>query len=124
MNRVNFGYSLKNVPIPSKSSYIKSLIAKTDSLIQRMRWKIFQYDKESSNDIQRDNYGFPTEKTPSQHNALISFEADLYDLISNISFSDYRTPFQRKLASDARDLQLLTSIHLLKVKCEKYRQHI
>ena len=30
MERINLGYSLKNIPIPSKDSYMKILIDKTD----------------------------------------------------------------------------------------------
>ena len=29
MERINFGYSLKNIPIPRKESYMKALIDKT-----------------------------------------------------------------------------------------------
>ena len=39
MEKINFNYSLKNIPIPSKSSYQLELIDKIESLIIRMRWK-------------------------------------------------------------------------------------
>ena len=33
MNSKNHGYSFKNIPVPSKSSYLKSLMDKTDDLV-------------------------------------------------------------------------------------------
>ena len=33
------GYSLKNIPIPSKSSYLKSVMDKVENFIKRIRWK-------------------------------------------------------------------------------------
>ena len=37
--RVNFGDSLKNIPIPSNQFYLKCMIDKIESLIGRIRWK-------------------------------------------------------------------------------------
>ena len=42
--------SLKNIPIPSKTSYIKSFISKYDAFVQRMRWKAFFFDRRDSNE--------------------------------------------------------------------------
>ena len=32
-------YSLKNIPIPSKASYLKSMMDKVENFIKRIRWK-------------------------------------------------------------------------------------
>ena len=37
----DFEYSMKNIPLASKNAFLQTLIAKTESLIQRMRWKAF-----------------------------------------------------------------------------------
>ena len=39
MEAKNLGYSLKNIPIPGKQHYLKSVIDKVESLIIRLRWK-------------------------------------------------------------------------------------
>ena len=39
MEKINFNYSLKNIPVPSKSSYKLKLIDKIENVIKRMRWK-------------------------------------------------------------------------------------
>ena len=32
-------YSLKNIPIPSKASYLKSIMDKVENFIKRISWK-------------------------------------------------------------------------------------
>ena len=39
MEKLSFGYSLKNIPIPSERSYKLQLMEKTEMVIKRMRWK-------------------------------------------------------------------------------------
>ena len=46
MESKTIGYSLKNIPIPSKSSYLKSMMDKVENFIKRIRWKAhFFFDK-------------------------------------------------------------------------------
>ena len=45
MERVNFSYSLNNIPIPSKNVNLKNMIFKLESFIKRIRWKAFFYEK-------------------------------------------------------------------------------
>ena len=64
MERTRFNYSMKNIPIPPRNSYLKKLIEKTESLIKRMRWKAFFFgrnnekDKDNNDDNETNNYGF------------------------------------------------------------------
>ena len=44
MEKFNLQYSLKNIPIPNKATYEKSIISKTESFLKRMRWKAFFFD--------------------------------------------------------------------------------
>ena len=39
MEKINYNYSLKKIPIPSITSYQLKLIEKVESVIKRMRWK-------------------------------------------------------------------------------------
>ena len=39
MEKVNFGYSMKNMPIPNGKSYKLQLIQKAEDLIKKTRWK-------------------------------------------------------------------------------------
>ena len=45
MEKINFGYSLKNIPIPKKDPYMKSMIDKTHKFLKRLRWKAYFFDK-------------------------------------------------------------------------------
>ena len=68
MERTSFNYSLKNIPVPTLSSYKLRLIEKTESVIKRMRWKAHFFLKEDSNDEtkqERESYGFKTRKMPT-----------------------------------------------------------
>ena len=39
MEKIYFNYSLKNIPVPSRTSYKLQLIDKIESVIKRMPWK-------------------------------------------------------------------------------------
>ena len=39
--RLDLGYSLKNIPLPSPDTYTARLIEKVEDLIKRMRWRAF-----------------------------------------------------------------------------------
>jgi len=113
MEKVNLGYSLKNIPIPSQSSYLKSFISKVDSFIHRIRWKAYFFDKNQEQDNVNEtkaNYGFKSEKSPPQHKALIPFENDLYELINTITFSRHRNSFQKKLVADIKSIKNSKSV--------------
>ena len=44
MESKNLGYSLKNIPIPSKASYLKSMIDKVENFIKKILWKVHFFD--------------------------------------------------------------------------------
>ena len=39
MEPIDFGYSMKNIPIASKGRYKLKLTEKVESVLKRMRWK-------------------------------------------------------------------------------------
>ena len=45
MEKVNFGYSMKNIPIPDGKSYKLQLIQKIEDLIKKIRWKAIFFMK-------------------------------------------------------------------------------
>ena len=96
MDQVRFDYSTKNIPIPPKNSYLKSLIEKVESVIKRMRWKAFFFDRneEDSSDVVTNNsFGFKSRKCPPQNNELDKFEADLLDMVHNVKFRNINNKF-------------------------------
>ena len=117
MNSKNFNYSLKNIPIPNKTSYTLSLIDKIEHLIKRMRWKAhFFLNKESTPNSTENNesnsqnnakntFGFKTRKTPPQITELAQFEEDLFNITKNLKFKQTNSDFQNKLNSDLSDIK-------------------
>ena len=105
MERRNLGYSLKNVPVASKASYIKKLLEKTESMIRRMRWKALFFEKPELKGEDYETYGFKSPKAPPQMPLLNQFEKDVYNLVSNVQFDKHRSNFQKKLSGDVREIK-------------------
>ena len=46
MERVNFGYSMKNIPIHDENSYKVQLIQKEEDFVKKIKWKAIFFMKE------------------------------------------------------------------------------
>ena len=95
MERINFGYSLKNIPIPSMEAYRKSLARQAGNLMQKMRWAATFFDSPSVTSS-KPTYGFASENNPKPHPALTAFETDVYHLCGSVEITTQRSPFQKK----------------------------
>ena len=112
MEKFTINYSTKNIPLPTKKLYLKSLTDKVEKVIKRMRWKAFFYDKEKNDDKEQDeenesekiNFGFKTHKCPPQHQDLHNFENDLLEMIQNITFKPVQNQFQDQLRNDIKTI--------------------
>ena len=123
MDQVRFDYSTKNIPIPLRNSYLKSLIEKVESVIKRMRWKAFFFDRnEQDNDdaINNDNFGFKSRKCPPQNSELDKFEADLLDMVHNIKFRKVNHKFQNKLNEDISKIKKSTKPSSLRTRLQTF----
>ena len=76
----NYGYSLKNIPIPSESGYLKCMVEKVECFIRRLRRKAYHSCKENGQDDNRrfTNFGFTAPATPPKNEYLNAFENDMY----------------------------------------------
>ena len=111
MDQVRFDYSTKNIPIPPRNSYLKSLIEKVESAIKRMRWKAFFFDRNDQDNKEatnNNNSGFKSRKCPPQNSELDKFEADLLDMVHNIKFRNVNNKFQNKLNEDISKIKKST----------------
>ena len=71
----NFGYSLKNIPIPTKSNYLKCLTEKNEKFIRRLRWKVYHFCKSNSQPVNESANGYFGFKTltippPNEHQII------------------------------------------------------
>ena len=116
MNTKDINYSLKNIPIPAQSTYLKCLVDKVENFVKRLRWKVFFYEKKLNNDSSSDSssddenddplkntYGFKSSKTPPQNLHLKGFEDDLYQMIQDVEFDNKQNHFQQQLKRDVRE---------------------
>ena len=113
MQRVNFEYSLKNIPNSSENTYFRVFISKLESFMNRIRWKALFFDQnkeesetdsDDSDETQRkENFGFKTDKVPPSNKDLDYFEDDLMTLMKNITFKKKKdNQFQKKLRNDVK----------------------
>ena len=101
---------MKNIPIPSKNSYMKGLLEKAEAFIRRLRWKAYFYEKGNSvdndeNNNERNNFGFKSNHSPPQNKHLKPPENDLYDMIRSIEFKPVKSQFLKKLKDDVSEIK-------------------
>ena len=112
MKKVTFDYSLKNIPVPNKDSYLKCMIDKTQQFFQRIRWKVFFEENKDKKHIVKETYGFKTEKSAPPHKELAKFESDIINLIHNLEYKTNKNQFQNKLSKDVKEIQKCKNILL------------
>lgn len=122
MEQTRFNYSMKNIPIPPRNSYLKKLIEKTEKVIKRMRWKAFfsEQNKTDRNNNESSHFGFKSKKCPPQNEDLNNFEADVYDMIKNIEFRQVRDDFQDQLQHDIKRINNSTKAFIPADKTVNY----
>ena len=76
MEKINLQYSRKNIVAPTPEQYKLQLIAKTEHVIKRMRWKIIEFEGKLSEQT-KETYGFRSRKSPPSQPGLVKFEDDL-----------------------------------------------
>ena len=102
LEKVNLGYSKKNIPFANERRYKLNLLEKTEALIKRMRWKAIFFLSENEGDDEEspetpETYGLPSKKCPAQVKELIPFENDLLKLAKNVEFKQISNEFQTQM---------------------------
>ncbi len=102
MHSVQFNYSMKNIGIPGKNQYLRSLINKTENVIHRMRWKAHFFMNGDNGLSRNDHFGLPSSKCAPPIKEMKDFEEDLIHLISNVKFRNVNNPFLNQISEDTR----------------------
>ena len=135
MEKVNIGYSLKNIPIPILHIYLLNLTIKIEDFLKRLRWKAFFFSKKNTNDENNDptnTFGFASTNSPPSNKDLENFEQDLLDVVSTIKFSKKMDQFQQNLQKDIKHIHNSKKIfiqsdktrNIYKLKPETYEKII
>ena len=106
MDKINLGYSLKNIPVPRKHNYLLDLTAKTEEFLRRMRWKahFFLDNNNKESEEKTEKFGFNSQRSPPSSRMLDKFEEEIMDIIKYIKFSNKLDNFQEKLRMDTKEI--------------------
>ena len=120
MGKINYNYSLKNIPTSSITSYQLKLIEKVESVIKRMRWKAhFFLNGDNTEEIRKETLGFKSRRHPPQPNELEMFEKDLH-IINSIKFRNQKNTFQQKLKAGIDESKNQQTFLYLPIKLTTY----
>lgn len=113
---------MKNIPLASKNAFLQTLIAKTESLIQRMRWKAFFFLTKNTDDATKETYGFKSKRSPPHVKELNEFEDCILDMIQRVEFKTNTHPndLQKKLSKDAKEIKEEKNIFVKADKTTNY----
>ena len=109
MEKLNFGYSLKNIPTLDEKSYKLRLLEKIEIFIKKLRWKAVFFinnNKKAPEDYKQGfSYGLKSGRSPPQVKDLIQFEDDLVRIVKELKFRKVKNNFQKMLRKDKKQVQ-------------------
>ena len=109
MEKLDFGYSLKNIPTTDKKSYKLRLLEKIEIFIKKMYWNsvfFINNNKKATEDYKQGfSYGLKSGRSPPQVKDLIQFEDDLVRKVKELKFCKVRNNFQKMLLEDMKQVQ-------------------
>ena len=110
MEKLNYNYSFKNIPTPTRMSYQLALIEKIESVIKRMRWKAhFFLNGDNKENNTKTSFGFKSRHHPPPRNEL----KDLINIINNVKFTNSTDSFQKKLRADITEIKNSRNLYVL-----------
>ena len=132
MEKLNLDYLLKNIPIPSKTSYLLKLIEKIESVTKEKDLKalFFLNDGKDKSDDRPETFGSKSRKIPPSCTEMESFEKDLFNMKPSIKFKTTKNNFQLKLKEDVNKIRKSKNVfvfadktnNLYEMTYEKYQE--
>ena len=114
----DINYSLRNIPVGSKQSYMIKMYEMTNKFINRIRWKVHYYEKRhikdqlGNEDDEENNeyFRFPGKRYGPWSDKLAGFEKDLFNMVKNIKFRRSCDGFQKTLSEDVKRIKNSTNV--------------
>ena len=103
--QINFQYSMKNIPVPTKQEYLLELIHSVREFEKRMKWRSHFFLNPQPTGIKKETFGFNTSKAAPIIPKLKTLEDNLLKLVKDIEFREHNNSFQNKLKHDARNIK-------------------
>jgi hypothetical protein len=107
MEKVNLGYSTKNIPFPNQKAYKSQLVEKMEAVIKRMRWKakFFISRSEEEDPVAVENYGLKSQMCPPPVKEMAQFEIELLQIAKDLEFRQPTNNFQKRLKDDITSIR-------------------
>ena len=105
MEKVVFGYSLKNISIPGKQEYVLRLTHRVSHFINRLRWRAFFFLNPDEGGEDKETFGFKSLRPAPSIDGLKEFEGKLIDLIQNVETKRVKNDVQDTLKKDAEKVR-------------------
>ena len=108
MEQIDFGYSLKDIPVTDDKVYVQKVISKWEITDKAMKWKVCRlFGKKTNKWGKKEKFGFPT-TAPAPiprpdcpaAKPLKEFQKGMVDLIRDIEFNKQTNKHQDKLKGD------------------------
>ena len=97
--KFEFGYSMKNVSLPSQKEYVMCLISSVETFVKNLRWRAFFFLNPQEKPT-KNKFGFKSLRAAPKIKELQKLEDGLYDIVKNVKFRKFSNTFQRKLKED------------------------
>ena len=132
MDRHNFNYSMKCVPIPSELEYQLSFLDSIHKLDRRMRWRAFHFLNPNVTSNIKETFGFNTSKAPEPIKELKTFQDGMIEIARNLKFKKVNNQFQSQLKDDLKNIKNENRVIVsadktrnhYKMDTEKYKEHL
>ena len=115
-----FGYSTKNIPIPSQKEFKLQLIHSVRKFFDIICWRLEFIKNPVEKNEDKKTFDFKSIKAVPRHEELEPVQEALYDLIENIKFRKHNDPFQSKLKKDLEDIKNETKVIVKADKTSNY----
>ena len=121
MEKVNFNYSMKNIPIPPKQDYQIQFIKSVETFVKNIRWRSFFFLNPNDTPNRRETFGFNTTSPAPHVDELKELENELFELTKNIKFKDVKdNNFQNDLKADVKNVEKVKELILAADKTNNF----
>ena len=105
MDHHDFGYSMKNVPIPTEEEFKLELLNSIHTFDSRMKWRAFHFLNPQLTKTDKETFGLNTSTPPPPIKELKYLQDGLCEIARNLDFTDTKNSFQNKLKDDLKDIK-------------------
>ena len=130
MEKTSLPYSTKNIPVPSKNTYLQSVIYRGSKFFSDLRWRSHFFLNPQTKPNQKENYDFRSLNPAPPIKELKIFEDKFVSLVRNIKFRKKPNQFQQQLKKDVKEIKQESRAHIkadksnnfYKMKGEDYKK--